>query len=280
MRRLIALALASTILGGPAWALDPPTPGKQDVRMQTAAYSPSQIYPLTLEIGHTMSVTVSDKETITDIWGSDSADLKADPAGRYAFFKAQRTFSPRSVFLKTRCEDGSTRLYTFQAQAVEQGADSDTYNLTFRYPSDEAAARRAAWAQAAAEREKALAAQKLAQAQAVDPNYRYVLQGLTAADWNLLPTRQVYDDGSTTFFVFPGSMRVPVIYTVNPDGQEAVAAYVFNSQTGIAEIHQLGTQWRLRDGDAELCIFNHAYNPVGLPNTTGTRNSEVQRVLK
>lgn len=280
MRRLIALALAGTIATGPAWALDAPSAGRADPRMQTAAYMPNQIYPITLEVGHTTAITVSDKEVITDIWGSDSADLKSDMSDHFAFLKAQREFTSRSLYIRTRRDTGESQLYVFQVQAVAAGNDTNSYDLRFTYPADELAAKKAAWTKAAAERAKRLAAEKLAQVQDPPSNFRYVLQGLTAADWNLLPTRQVYDDGAATYFVFPGSMRVPVIYVVNPDGKEAVADYVFNSATGIATVHQLAAQWRLRDGDAELCVFNKAFDPVGVTNTTGTSSPHVIRDVK
>ena len=280
MRRLIVLALAGTIIADPACALDAPTAGHADPRMQTAAYMPNQIYPITLEVGHTTAITVSYKETITDIWGSDSADLKSDMSDHFAFLKAQREFTSRSLYIRTRRDTGESRLYVFQVQAVAAGNDADSYDLRFTYPADELAAKKAAWAKAAAERAKRLAAEKLAEAQDPPSNFRYVLQGLTAADWNLLPTRQVYDDGSATYFTFPGSMRVPVIYVVNPDGKEAVADYAFNSATGVATVHQLAAQWRLRDGDSELCVFNRAFDPVGVKNLTGTSSPDVVREVK
>ena len=68
-----------------------------------------------------------------------------------------------------------------------------------------------------------------------------------------------------------------MIYVVHPDGKEAIADYVFNSATGVATVHQLAAQWRLRDGDAELCVFNKAFDPVGVTNTTRTSSPDVVR---
>jgi type IV secretion system protein VirB9 len=75
-------------------------------------------------------------------------------------------------------------------------------------------------------------------------------------------------------------MRLPVIYVVNPDGKEAVAEPTFNSETGVATVHQLARVFHLRDGDALLCVFNRAYDPVGVRSTTGTIATTVARVTK
>jgi hypothetical protein len=133
MRKLM-LALASTIIADPAWALDPPKPGKADPWMETVAYASDQIYPITLEVGHTTAITVSDKEVITDIWGSDSANLKSDMSDHFAFLKAQHEFTPRSLYIRTRRDNGESRLYVFQVEAVPAGNDTDSYDLRFTYP--------------------------------------------------------------------------------------------------------------------------------------------------
>ena len=268
--------------------------------MQTAAYSPSQIYPITVEVGHVFAVTFSKDEVATDGWGSNSDALKVDLSGNLAIYKAQKPFSPRSYFIKTRRADGSTRLYAFQVTGVEEPAPSSTsvyesaalgadpppaqdtnmYDLQFTYPADELAEKKAAAAKRQEEWEKRRVQTILAQAASPDPNYRYALQGATASDWDLLPSRSVYDDNSNTYFSFPGEMRIPVIYVVNPDGKEAVVNYTFDSATGIATVHQLAAHWMLRDGNSLLCVFNKAYNPVPDKNTSGTSSPNVMRVVR
>lgn len=292
---LAALLLSSAYSS--AWALGEPAPGKQDPRMRVVAYSPTQSYPIDLEVGHVVAVTFSDHEIATDAWGSNSEAMKVDLSGHFAFYKASKPFGARSFFIKTRLDNGKDRLYVFQVTAVAEPMqqvptgvnyittamatdppppDPNMYDLRFTYPQDESEERRAA----AAKRQQEAVQRQLAQSHPTDPNYKYMLQGQTAADWNLLPSREVYDDGSSTYFVFPGQMRVPVIYVVNPDGKEAVADYTFNSATGVVTVGMLAEHWRIRDGDSELCVFNKAYNPVPDRNTTGTISPDVVRITK
>ena len=96
-------------------------------------------------------------------------------------------------------------------------------------------------------------------------------------DISLMP-RWVWDNGYSTAFVFPGQQRMPSLYDVAPDGKESTASYSVHGDTIIAT----GTarQWRLRDGDTVMEIFDLSYNPVGSTPGTGTASPLVTRVLK
>ncbi|MGH3261685.1 MAG: TrbG/VirB9 family P-type conjugative transfer protein, partial [Trebonia sp.] len=94
------------------------------------------------------------------------------------------------------------------------------------------------------------------------------------------PTPVVWDNGRETFFRFPGNMRIPSFFVVNPDGREAVADYTVNSLTHIVTVHQTAPEFRLRDGHSVLCLTNHHYDPVGTSTHTGTTRPDIVRVLK
>jgi type IV secretion system protein VirB9 len=157
--------------------------------------------------------------------------------------------------------------------------DEAAVSVTFTYPGDDAAAKIAQWRWTQAQKDQKAAKAALdAASGASDSNLHYVLQGKEPADWDLLPTREVSDNGTDTHFHFPGAMRVPIIYAVNPDGKEAVVDPTFNSQTGVATVHQLARIFHLRDGDAMLCVFNRAFDPIGVRSETGTISPGVERV--
>jgi type IV secretion system protein VirB9 len=280
VRPLILATLACT-LAGPALALQEPTPGLMDPRMVTAAYDPAQVFAVHVPQGQTLAITLSPNEIATDGFGSDPKMLRADLSGNVVMlWSGDAPVPPRSMFIRTRTVDG-TRTRTYALLVDTRPPGQAALSFTFTYPADEATAKLARWRQAVADREqKATKAALDAASGAADSNVRYVLQGEKAEDWDLLPTREVSDNGTDTHFHFPGAMRVPIIYAVNPDGKEAVVEPTFNSQTGVATVHQLARMFHLRDGDALLCVFDKAFDPVGVRSGTGTISPDVDRVTR
>lgn len=276
--RSVTLALAACLASGPALALQEPTPGKLNSRMVTAAYDPAQVYAVHVPQGQTLAITLAPNEIATDGFGSDAKVLRSDLSGNVVLLWSGDTpVPPRSMFIRSRTVDGmKTRTYALlvDTKPVDQAAVS----FTFTYPADDASAKAAQWRQIlAAREEKATAAALAAASGAADTNLRYVLQGEKPEDWDLLPTREVTDNGTDTHFHFPGAMRVPIIYAVNPDGKEAVVDPTFNSRTGVATVHQLSRGFHLRDGDALLCVFNQDFDPVGVRSKSGTISPDIER---
>lgn len=279
MRPIIVAAMACT-LAGPALALQEPSPGKLDPRMVTANYDPAQVFAVHVPQGQTLAISLSPTEIATDGFGGDATTLRSDLSGNVVLlWSGNEAVSPRSVFIRSRLADGKMRTYALLVDT--RPADQAALSFTFVYPSDDAAARASRWHQIVADREeKATKAALEAASGATDGNLRYILQGEKTQDWDLLPTREVSDNGTDTHFHFPGAMRVPIIYAVNPDGKEAVVEPTFNSQTGVATVHQLARVFHLRDGDALLCVFNKAFDAVGIRSTTGTISPDVERVTR
>ncbi|MQW86658.1 P-type conjugative transfer protein VirB9 [Sinorhizobium saheli] len=271
-----------------ARAEDTPTAGKLDSRMRYLAYNPDQVVRLSTAVGATMVVTFGPGETVTAVAVSNSNDLAAVPRGNYLFFKASRVLQPQPVIVLTTSDAGMRR-YVFSISAkTMSGPDKEQpelyYSVQFAYPVEEAAARR----KQAEQRSVAyrLQAEALYQRRAADllgqpaaaespsaNNWHYVAQG----DRSLTPL-EVFDNGITTVFRFPGNRRIPSIYTINPDGKEATANYSIKGD--YVEIPSVARGWRLRDGDTVLCIWNSAYDPTGRDPGTGTVRADIWRALK
>jgi type IV secretion system protein VirB9 len=295
--------LAGAVVAAPCWALEAPKANQSDRRMRVISYNPDQVVALHAEVGATVAVRFADTETVGEVAASDRANLKIAPDGSVLFLKPIRAMASQPMFVKTRCQDGSTRLYTFQWQAVDAipPASSETspaagaglasavmpsasaapppttdayYSVRFVYPADVAAARIAAARKAAAERaaERAQAALTATPASGA-PNFRYVAQG----DGNLVPD-QMSDDGQSTSLHFPGNVRLPAVYVISPDGKEAITNY--SVESGTITIHQTARAFRLRDGDTVLNIWNQGWDPVGSNPSTGTVSPNVVRTLK
>jgi type IV secretion system protein VirB9 len=244
-------------------------------------------------VGATLVVGFDQKETVTAVAVTDSKDLKAMPKGSYLFFKSQAVLPVQPVIVLTSCADGLTRRYVFEITTVDGSSlTADTpgvyYSVQFTYPSDEAVRRHAAALTRAAKHqaeEQAREAQlqlKLAHAQleqrARDPfsgdrNWHYIAQG----NRSILPL-EVFDNGFSTVFRFPGNVRVPSVFVIDPDGKEATANYSVKGD--LVQADSVARGWRLRDGHTVLCIWNRAFNPVGQNPETGTTSPNVQRVVK
>ncbi|MCO5966139.1 P-type conjugative transfer protein VirB9 [Sinorhizobium meliloti] len=271
-----------------AHAEDTPTAGKFDPRMRYLAYNPDQVVRMSTAVGATLVVTFGSDETVTAVAVSNSKDLAALPRGNYLFFKSSKALSPQPVIVLTASETG-TRRYVFsifsKAMSRLDKEQSDLYySVQFVYPADDAAARRKeAEKRSIFDRMRAKARdQKIAQdllhqpAASANPdanNFNYVAQG----DRSLAPL-EVFDNGVTTVFRFPGNVRIPSIYMINPDGKEAAANY--SVKGNYVEVSAVAREWRLRDGQTVLGIWNSAYDPIGRNPGTGTVRPDVWRVVK
>ncbi len=270
-----------------------PRRGHYDSRMRTVAYNPGQVVHLSTEIGATLVVGFSAKETVSAVAETDTLHLASIPKGNYLFFKPSAALPLQPVVVLTTLPDGRMRRYVFEIQTVTtpsmaNGADGIYYSVQFTYPREQAAAQVAK--QAAAEKRQVAAVQaseqKAAQAllrePAADPdsdqrkdqrNWRYVAKG----DRSLTPLA-VFDNGYSTVFRFPRNERIPAIFVVDPDGQEAVAP---TSVAGsLVTVGMTAREFRLRDGDTVLDVYNLGYSTMGVNPGTGTVSAVVQRLIK
>ncbi|ABC92919.1 MULTISPECIES: P-type conjugative transfer protein VirB9 [Rhizobium] len=268
-------------------AEETPTPGRLDPRMRYLAYNPDQVVHLSTAVGATLVVSFAANETVTAVAVSNSKTLAALPRGNYLFFKASQVLPPEPVVVLT-ASDAGMRRYVFSISSstlahLDKEQPDLYYSVQFAYPADEAAARRKeAQDKAAADRLRGEAQYQRRAADLLDQpattgatgdrNWHYVAQG----DRSLLPL-EVFDNGFTTVFRFPGNVRIPSIYTIDPDGKEAVANY--SVKGSYVEISSVSSGWRLRDGNTVLCVWNTAYDPVGRRPDTGTVRPDVKRVL-
>ncbi len=296
MRRHLCTALCSAALSlaGPTAALaeQEPLRSRQDPRMRYVPYNPGQVVHLSTAVGATLVVGFGARETVTAVAVNDSKDLAASPRGNFLFFKSKLALPLQPVIVLTSSPSGTHR-YVFDivtADIKDLGPDAPDvyYSVQFTYPHEEAAARAAAAAAQAAKEETELEARnaqsqlQLAHEQleqhARDPfsgprNWRYVAQG----DRSILPL-EVFDNGYSTVFRFPANVRIPSVFVIDPDGQEATPNYAVKGD--LLQVDSVARGWRLRDGQTVLCIWNRAYDPVGSNPGTQTTSPNVQRVVK
>ena len=167
---------------------------------------------------------------------------------------------------------------------MANGSTGVYYSVQFTYPFDIAADDAAKAAAAAKSRQAAAQTAEQARAEALlkqsenDPalagrNWRYVARG----NRSLTPIA-VFDNGYSTVFRFPENERIPAIFVINPDGKEATAPYSVSG--GYAQVGLTAREFRLRDGNTVLEVFNPAYDSMGKNPATGTVSPDVQRQVK
>jgi type IV secretion system protein VirB9 len=296
MKRVLMLSALAGWVGlavlPQAYADQTPIAGHYDSRMRYVAYNPGQVVHLSTIVGATMVVTFAPDEIVTSVAETDSLHLAAVPKGNYLFLKPSAMLTLQPIIVLTQRPDGSLRRYVFEIETVNapstaDGAAGVFYAVQFTYPADEAAAAAARAAadatkveqlnQQALQRATQAAANAALQDEQTNPNagprnYRYVAEG----DRSLAPVA-IWDNGYSTLLQFAGNARIPSIFVIDPDGKEATASYAVNGD--IVQLDQTAREWRLRDGDTVLDIFNLGYQSVGGNPETGTTSPAVSRVV-
>jgi len=277
MRTAPIVALVLSISMSPALALEIPRGASQDSRVRFVNYQPFNITRVVGTLRSSVQVEFAEDEEIAHVALGNSVAWEVAPAGNILFLKPRENQPVTNISVVTTRRDGSTRSYqmelTVRDGSVEAGQNTYFY-VKFRYPGDEAELRR----QQAASR--ALAAQAkdadnvLALHEAYGPrNWRYSAQGSQA-----LEPQSVYDNGKITTFTFVGNQEMPAIYMENSDGTESLVAKSVDGN--LVMVHAISRKFILRRGKDVLCVFNEAYDRVGINPDTNTMSPSVERVVK
>ncbi|MBY5725204.1 P-type conjugative transfer protein VirB9 [Rhizobium leguminosarum] len=275
-RLLIAFFLVAS-LSSTVHALDIPRGASQDSRVRFIDYQPYNITKIVGTLRSSVQIEFAADEEIAHVALGNSVAWEVAPAGNILFLKPRENQPVTNISVVTTRRDGSTRSYqmelTVRDGTVEAGQNTYFY-VKYRYPADEAERRRldaAARAQAAQAGE---ADQVLALHEAYGPrNWRYSAQGSAA-----LEPQAVYDNGKVTTFAFAGNQEMPAIYMENSDGSESLVPK--SVENNLVLVHAISRKFILRRGGDVLCVFNEAYDRIGINPDTNTTSPSVERVLK
>ncbi|XKM38629.1 P-type conjugative transfer protein VirB9 (plasmid) [Rhizobium ruizarguesonis] len=273
---LIALTLTAG-LSTAALALDIPRGASQDSRVRFIDYQPYNITKIVGTLRSSVQIEFAADEEIAHVALGNSVAWEVAPAGNILFLKPRENQPVTNISVVTTRRDGSTRSYqmelTVRDGTVEAGQNTYFY-VKYRYPADEAERRRldaAARAQAA---QAGDADKVLALHEAYGPrNWRYSAQGSAA-----LEPQAVYDNGKVTTFAFAGNQEMPAIYMENSDGSESLVPK--SVENNLVLVHAISRKFILRRGGDVLCVFNEAYDRIGINPDTNTTSPSVERVVK
>lgn len=273
---LLPLILA-TGFSSAALALETPRGAAQDSRIRFVDYQPYNITKVVGTLRSSVQIEFAADEEIAHVALGNSVAWEVAPAGNILFLKPRENQPVTNISVVTTRRDGSTRSYqmelTVRDGSVEAGQNTYFY-VKYRYPADGAERRRqeaAARAQAAQAGE---ADRVLALHEAYGPrNWRYSSQGSQA-----LEPQAVYDNGKVTTFAFAGNQEMPAIYIENSDGSESLVPKSVDGNLVLA--HAISRKFILRRGGDVLCVFNEAYDRVGINPETNTTSPSVERLVK
>ncbi|MBY3494634.1 P-type conjugative transfer protein VirB9 [Rhizobium laguerreae] len=277
MKQSVLIALLVAGLSTTASALDIPRGASQDSRIRFVDYQPYNITKIVGTLRSSVQIEFAADEEIAHVALGNSVAWEVAPAGNILFLKPRENQPVTNISVVTTRRDGSTRSYqmelTVRDGTVEAGQNTYFY-VKYRYPADEAERRRldaAARAQAAqaGEADKVLALHG-----AYGPrNWRYSAQGSAA-----LEPQAVYDNGKVTTFAFAGNQEMPAIYMENSDGSESLVPKSVDNN--LVLVHAISRKFILRRGGDVLCVFNEAYDRIGINPDTNTTSPSVERIVK
>ncbi|AYG62368.1 P-type conjugative transfer protein VirB9 [Rhizobium jaguaris] len=273
----MVLIIAASSWSSPVLGLETPRGAPQDNRIRFVDYQPYNITKVVGSLRSSVQVEFAADEEIAHVALGNTVAWEVAPAGNILFLKPRENQPLTNISVVTTRRDGSTRSYQMEL-TVRDGplaSGQDTYfYVKYRYPADEAERRRE---QAAAQTQSALASaadKVLALHEQYGPrNWRYSAQGAAA-----LEPQAIYDNGKITTFTFRGNQEMPAIYMENSDGTESLVPKSVDGD--LVLVHAISRKFILRRGGDVLCVFNEAYDPVGINPDTNTTSPSVERVLK
>ncbi|MEX2693312.1 P-type conjugative transfer protein VirB9 [Rhizobium mongolense] len=269
---VLSFGLSSTAVG-----LEIPRGASKDSRIRFVDYQPYNITRIVGTLRSSVQIEFAADEEIAHVALGNSVAWEVAPAGNILFLKPREHQPVTNISVVTARRDGSTRSYqmelTVRDGTVEAGQNTYFY-VKFRYPADETDRRRQEAAARAQAAEAGRADQVLALHEAYGPrNWRYSAQGSVS-----LEPQAVYDNGKVTTFAFAGNQEMPAIYMENSDGTEGLVPKSVDGN--LVLVHAISRQFILRRGGDVLCVFNEAYDRVGINPETNTTSPSVERVVK
>jgi len=223
MRKAVILFVGTLALATPALAETTPRAGPHDSRVRDAVYVDGQVYNLMVMLERVTTVELPRGEEIVSVVAGDteSFDFDAVPGGRAFVIKPKRAGARTNITVFS-----NRRTYYF---AVQGSRNTAFYSVRFTVPSDRSNDRQGRVVHTRS------------------PNANYGANAMSS-----ITPREVWDDGTFTFFRFRENGEMPTIFAVS-DGMERVV----NSQVqrdGSVRVSGTSPYWVLRLGETETTI--------------------------
>lgn len=285
-QKLMATMIAFVLPLSAVQAAAIPQPSALDGRIQTAEYSPDNVFHIRAQVGRAVLVQLEHDEKLEGeqaaLGMGDAQAWNLSVKGNNILFKPTAKAPTTNMLIVT-----NKRTYALQLSLVggkvcvkttqrnnktictKKVYQKPTYILRFTYPDT---------AQKLAQQQhrkmsEALALMRVNGSSANKVNHQYWGKG----DKDIAPT-SAYDDGRFTYFVFDNAKELPTIYKVSADGSEALVNSHVDGNAVV--VHETAKNFVLRLGDAVLGIENRAFDADGKFNKSGTSTSNSVRLIK
>ena len=258
MKQFVMFLATALAVAAPLAVAETMAPGGVDSRIQTALYSPNDVYRVHSMLGRSTLVQLQKGETVNSeeglmISGDPQAwEIGVNASGNRIGINPKTVEEPdTNLIINT-----SQRTYVLDLMLVKKPADT-TYVLRFEYPETQ--------------KKKSSPPKTYNENPCMGAvaNRAYEKQG----DLNLSPS-EIWDNGTFTCLKFAANTPRPVLYQVLPDGTETLT----NTRTvdNILVMHGVSKELRLRMNDQVLGLRTRQ---VGSSfNYSGTTTGEYREV--
>ncbi len=259
-------AAAAVVAAAPMSTAGTPVPHATDTRIHTIDYVADDVITVPVSKGVVTRITLERGEKIiaaaTGIPSKCDDDqnvwcVVADADANEIWVKPKAGAKNNNLELKTDRRD-----YSFD---LEVGA-AKTYRVVLRYAPPAPSGPHGP-------SEQEVLAARLAQAQPTAKNLNYSLEG-NGKGADITP-KAVFDDGTFTYFKFPGNSELPTIFVIGADGKEARVNY--NMTGDFMVVQRLGRQFVLRLGKSVVSVWNESFDAQGIAPKSGTTVAGVDR---
>ena len=225
--------------------------------------------PILTKRGFVTQIDFGKGETIESLGGtSQAAALTGDADGWIVVGRK----GDRHIYLKPKSEAYPSNLlvvtnrynYAFELRILPDESRSDgVWRLSFRYPNDglsnaEVRANQVAYALGSPTEKR---------------NLKYRIE-LIRGNGDILP-KKAWDDGRFTYIAMGNNREIPAAFKV--DGNDGESTVNMHTEGQLLVIHEVARRFLLRLDKQEVGLWNEAFDPDGMANTTGTASTEVVR---
>jgi len=235
-----------------------------ETRLLTLPYDPNAVVQLEGCLNFQTMIGFEPGETIQNVGLGDSVQWQVTPnkKGDLLFVKplVAKAFSNMSIVTDRRAYNFELRM----APASACAAGRVVYTLRFAYP-------------------QAPAGSAVNPAPAPDPGAQLPPpeKRNTAYTWSgasdLVPVR-AFDDGISTYMMWPRDVTAPAVYALNPDSSESIVNYATRGDYFVVE--QVARAFILRRGDEKAVLYNDAYVVRGLDADSPKPRAKSQGIIK